>query len=66
MDKEDPETKIITRKRDGKSYKFLRLEFMASLTLLVKNRQAQSTLPTKTECIIAAEGYNTLVFLSTS
>jgi hypothetical protein len=65
-DKEDPETKIITRKRDGKTYKFLRLEFVASLTPLVKNRQAQSTLPAETECIIAAEGYDTPVFLSTS
>jgi hypothetical protein len=38
IDKEDLETKIIIRKRDSKSYKFLRLEFVASLTPLVKNR----------------------------
>lgn len=65
-DKEDPETKIITRKRDGKSYKFLRLEFVASLTPLAKKRETQSTLPAEMECIIAAEGYDTPVFLSTS
>jgi hypothetical protein len=39
---------------------------MASLTLLVKNRQAQSTLPADIKYIIAAKGYNTPVFLSTS
>jgi hypothetical protein len=38
---------------------------MASLILLVKNRQAQSTLPANIEYIIAAKGYDTPVFLST-
>ncbi|KAF7174443.1 hypothetical protein CNMCM6106_008767 [Aspergillus hiratsukae] len=54
-----------TGKRDGKNYKFLRLEFVAPLTRLTKKKESTS-LTSEAECIIYAEGQDKPVFLVTS
>lgn len=53
-------------KRDGKSYRFLRLKFVAPLTRLTEKKESQTSLPPENECIIAAEGHDKEVVLATT